>query len=408
MTAEVGRPRLVALTALTVIFDGIDNQILGTAIPAMMETWGATRAAFAPVVAAGLLGMMIGGAAAGVAGDRVGRRAALLGSVALFGLATMAVGAADDVTTLAVLRLVTGAGLGGALPNATALAAEYVRTEQRAIAVTTTIVCVPLGGTLAGLLAIPLLPAIGWRALFVVCGIVPVVVAAILTRVLPESPQYLARREARTPVKAILAADYRVDTIALWGAFSSCLLALYLGVSWLPSVLAGAGFGPAIASSSLTMFNFGGVFGALGGGVLIARFGSRPTMLAMAVGSIAGALALSATAIGSSAAAIVFTLLAVTGGLMNALQTMMYALAAHVYPTAMRATGVGAAVAVGRTGAILGGYAGPAALAYAGSQSFFALMAAALAVTLLSLRAARRHIPARDRAAANSRPAVSP
>src|SRR4051794_5617532 len=96
---------LVLLTALTIVFDGIDNQLLGVTLPSIMREFHVPRSAFASVVALGYFGMMIGGAVAGLAGDRVGRRVALLGSLALFGSATLAVAAAGSVGGLGWLRL---------------------------------------------------------------------------------------------------------------------------------------------------------------------------------------------------------------------------------------------------------------------------------------------------------------
>lgn len=382
------------------------------------------RSAFAPIVALGFLGMMIGGAAAGVAGDRIGRRTALLGSMILFGAATLSVVVVQSVFSLGALRFIAGIGLGGAMPNAASLAAEYVPLRRRPLAVTLTIVCVPLGGTLAGLFAIPALPALGWRALFLIGGIVPVVAALILERLLPESPRYLARHPERWPelrrvlarmghsvpegavfadatetpltragFRTLFAREFRVDTMALWGAFFSCLLAVYLGFSWLPSILVGAGLGPAVASSGITAFNLGGVFGAIAAGFFIARFGSRPTMLTMAAGAVAGAVVLSMMPLTAGTVTPIIVMLTITGGLINAVQTTMYALAANVYPTPMRATGVGVAVSFGRIGAIVSGYAGPWALELRGSASFFALMAASVAVTFVALASVRRHVP---------------
>ncbi len=391
----------------------------------MMAQWGIARSAFAPVVALGFAGMMIGGASAGIAGDRFGRRTALLGSMVLFCAATLSVVICESIFSLGALRFIAGIGLGGAMPNAAALAAEYVPLRKRPLAVTLTIVCVPLGGTLAGLIAIPALPAFGWKALFVIGGIVPIVAALVLERLLPESPRYLARHPARWPelrrvlarmghdvaadatfaesaetplvhragFRTLFSPEFRIDTLALWGAFFSCLLAVYLGFSWLPSILSGAGLGPAIASSGITAFNLGGVVGAIGGGLLIGRFGSRPTMLVMSAGAIAGAVVLSFMTLDATAVTSILIMLTITGGLINAVQTTMYALAAHVYPTPMRATGVGAAVSFGRTGAILSGYAGPWALELKGSASFFALMAASLTLTFVALAAVRRHVP---------------
>jgi AAHS family 4-hydroxybenzoate transporter-like MFS transporter len=330
----------------------------------------------------------------------------------------------NDITTLAALRFLAGIGLGGALPNAATLAAEFVPRGQRPMAVTATIVCVPLGAMLAGILGSQLLETMGWRGLFVVGGVVPLVAVAALARLLPESPRFLARHPARrpelvrlsgklgrpvppdavfedsternvtrAPLSSLFDTEFRRDTIALWLSFCSCLLAVYLGFSWLPTVLAGAGFGAGVASSGITAFNLGGVVGALVSGAVMSRIGSRVAMLTMSIAAIAGALTLSLMKMSPEAPlAPIMIMLTITGGLINAIQTTMYALATNVYPSAMRATGVGAATAVGRAGAILSGYAGPWALALRGSASYFGLIAAAMAVCLLALARITRHV----------------
>jgi AAHS family 4-hydroxybenzoate transporter-like MFS transporter len=369
--------------------------------------------------------MLAGGALAGLAGDRFGRRNALLGSMAVFGVMTLLMAAVQDITTLAALRFVSGIGLGGAMPNAATLVAEYVPRPQRPMAVTVTIVCVPLGAMLAGLLGSQFLSTTGWRTLFVAGGVVPLVAAAALWRVLPESPRFLARHPARwpelarlarklghpvppdaafedstersvarAPISSLFDAEFRRDTIALWVSFGSCLLAVYLGFSWLPTVLAGAGFNASVASNGITAFNLGGVVGALASGAVMSRIGSRAAMLTMSVCAIGGALTLSLMSISPAAPlAPIMIMLTITGGLINAIQTTMYALATNVYPSAVRATGVGTATAVGRLGAILSGYAGPWALSYRGSASYFMLIAAAMVGCLVALASVKRHVP---------------
>jgi AAHS family 4-hydroxybenzoate transporter-like MFS transporter len=418
---------LVFLTAITVVFDGIDNQLLGIVIPTLMREWGVPRGVFAPLVSLGYLGMMIGGALAGIAGDRYGRRTALLASMAMFGAMTLVAASASGPAPLGWMRLLAGIGLGGAIPNAAALAAEFVPLRHRPIAVTVTIVCVPLGATIAGLLGIRVLPVIGWRMLFVGGGVIPLVMAAVLLRLLPESPRFLARHPGRwhelvrllarighrvdaatsfsdsteraverTSVRVLFSRDYRLDTIALWAAFFSCLLAVYCGFSWLTSLLSGAGFTPSTANTGITAFNLGGVAGALLGGVAIARVGSRLSMLSMSAGAVVSALVLSQMPISPATGTLpIIALLTVLGGLINGVQTTMFALAAHVYPGAVRATGVGTVVSFGRVGAILSGYAGSWAIGYRGSASFFGLIAVAMLATFISLAIVRRHVPNR-------------
>ncbi len=415
---------LVALSAVTIVFDGIDNQLLGVAIPSLMSEWGASRAAFAPVASLGLFGMVIGGAIAGIAGDRFGRRKLLLLSMTLFGASTLGMAGVHTIRALAVLRFITGLGLGGALPNAAALSAEYVPRSRRALAVTLTIVCVPLGASVAGLIATRGLPAFGWRGLFTAGGVLPLLTAGAIYLVLPESPRFLARHRERwdelaallrrmghpldqtlafedgvaTPVSRSRVADlfddgYARDTILLWIAFFSCLVAIYLGFNWLPSVIAGAGL-TSLSSTSVGVFNLGGVAGALIGGVCITRFGSRAPMLLMAAGAVAGCVLLSRMPLGPQTSTVaLLAALTYTGGLTNAVQTTLYALAWHVYPTRVRATGIGAAASVGRAGAVLSGYAGPWALAQGGNAAFFMLMGASVCVTFVALAGVRRHVP---------------
>jgi len=414
---------LVAGTALTIIFDGLDNQLLGAAIPAMMREFALPRPAFASVLAAALFGMVIGGFLGGYIGDRIGRRLTLLGSVISFGTLTLLVSFANDVTTLTALRFFAGLGLGGAMPNAAALASEYVPVRRRPFAVTLTIVCIPLGGTLAGFTGALILPAYGWRALFLVGGTLPLILAALLWKVLPESPRYLAREKTRWPelaallkrlghdvppdaafvdsheravarasVRSLLVPEFRGDTLALCVAFFFCLLSVYTGTNWVPSLLTSAGFDVAIANYGLTAFNLGGVVGAILGAIIFARLGSRVTMLAMTAGAIGGCLLLASVPIGDQSTLAVLAMLAWTGGLINAVQTTMYALATHVYPAGIRATGVGTAVAFGRIGGVASSYAGAWALE-SGPSQMFALIAGTLSVVFAALASVRNHIP---------------
>jgi len=416
---------LIAGTALAVILDGMDNQLLGNVIPALMREWSLPRSAFTTVVAVGPFGMMIGGALGGMLGDRFGRRTALLASVLAFTLPTLAIAAVDGLVMLGVLRFVAGLGLGGAMPNAAALASEYVPRRQRPFAVTLTIVCIPLGGTLAALLAGRILPAYGWRALFVAGGVIPLVVAAVLFKLLPESPQYLATRRERWPelvallrrfghdvgsesafvargaagqvrsrgsMRELFAPLLRRDTLGLCGAFFFCLLAIYVGFSWIVAMLTAAGFAQVDASNALAAFNFGGVGGAILGALLIQRLGSRITLLGMSALAVVSAFGMAAMPLQPPMTPALIAMFTLTGGLLNAVQTTMYALAANVYPTEVRATGVGTAVAVGRIGNVLASYVGAFALDAGGAPAFFSTLAASMAVVFASLAVVRRHI----------------
>lgn len=185
------------LAALAIVMDGFDGQMIGYAIPAIIKEWGIARSAFSIAVASGLMGMAIGSLSAGVLSDRFGRKPVLIASILLFGSATVTIGLAPDVTTIAMIRFFAGLGIGAALPAATTLTAEYIPLRSRTMAVTTACVCYPLGGMLAGLAAGQILPAFGWRVFFFIGGSLPIMYAFLLMVSMKESPKYLARQSQR-------------------------------------------------------------------------------------------------------------------------------------------------------------------------------------------------------------------
>jgi AAHS family 4-hydroxybenzoate transporter-like MFS transporter len=421
---------LIAGTALTIILDGVDNQLLPNAVPRLIAEWERPRADFITALSIGPFGMMIGGLIGGVLGDRLGRRTALLGSVLAFAVLTLAIAFVNSIEMLALLRFLAGVGLGGAMPNAATLASEYVPRRQRPFAVTLTIVCIPLGGAIAGELAARVIPAYGWRMLFTIGGVIPILLALVLWKVLPESPRYLAKRRERwpelthtmrrighdipndveyieaaatpaaAPVKSpsigtLFGPTFLRDTLALCASFFFCLMVNYFVILLLPAMLTAGdvGFTQPAASRALAMSNYGGVAGAVLGALVIQRLGSRITMLGMSAGAIVCALVLTGTRLDPSDTGFLMVMLLLTGGLLNAVQTTMYALAAHVYPTDIRSTGVGFAVAIGRIGNVLAGYAGAYALDQGGPSGYFTAMALVMGIVFVSLAAVRRHVP---------------
>jgi AAHS family 4-hydroxybenzoate transporter-like MFS transporter len=278
---------------------------------------------------------------------------------------------------------------------------------------------------LAARLAGEIIPRFGWQPLFMAGGIVPAVLAVVLWKVLPESPRYLAgRRErwseltallhrmghrvprnasyleaesataaARAPMADIFAPLYRRDTIMLCASFFFCLMVNYIAILLIPAAFRESGFEQARANRVLELFNLGGVVGAIAGALVIQRVGSRIAMLGMTAVSVAVSLTLTRIPIVPPASSTLMTLMVLDGALLNGVQTTMYALAAHVYPTAIRGTGVGSAVAFGRIGNVLAPYVGNFALDRGGNPAYFSSWAAAMGLVFASLAAVSRHIP---------------
>ncbi|MDY6948623.1 MAG: MFS transporter, partial [Pseudomonadota bacterium] len=184
-------------TFVTLVMDGFDIQAIAFAAPALTREWSIERSALGPVLASALLGMALGAALIGQYGDRHGRRNALVASCTLMAVGSLCSAFATQPLQLGIFRFLTGVGMGGAMPNSTALMFEFAPLVWRQVATSVALVGVPLGGMLGAALARAVVPELGWRALFIVGGLIPGVLALFMWRLLPESPRYLSTRPER-------------------------------------------------------------------------------------------------------------------------------------------------------------------------------------------------------------------
>jgi AAHS family 4-hydroxybenzoate transporter-like MFS transporter len=261
--------RLLATCAAVLFLDGFDTQAIGFVAPALAREWGVTKVALGPVFSAGLFGLMLGALLFGPLADRVGRKKIIIVSTVAFGLGALITAFVQDVSTLIVIRFLTGLGLGGAMPNAIALTSEFNPRRRRATMVMIMFCGFSVGAALGGLLAAALIPQFGWRSVFVVGGVAPLLLAPILAVKLPESVRFLALTrgfDARVaqllllvnpgavfapatrfvvdepklsgiPVKHLFTSGRTVPTLLLWVVFFMSLLDLYFLSNWLPTVL---------------------------------------------------------------------------------------------------------------------------------------------------------------------------
>jgi AAHS family 4-hydroxybenzoate transporter-like MFS transporter len=416
---------VVGLVALALLFDGLDSQVLGLAIPALIEDWGVSRGDLAPVVAAGLIGMCIGAPLGGFMSDRVGRKWALILSVAVFGFATAASALVDSVGALLAARFVVGLGLGGALPTSTALIAEFTPARSRSIGIAIGMVTIPIGSMVASVISAAIIEDLGWRTLFVIGGLAPVVLAAVFIRALPESPRYLLGRSERrsellsllakagcavdgealetersaprprAPISALFGAGTAIDTLLAWAAFFLTMLALYTVVSWGPAMLANEAFALSFTGSALAAFALGGIAGAVTSGWMVTWLGSRRSQVMLAGGGAVLAFAMAATFTGGAPApGLLLALIATLGFAITGMQNSMYILCAHLYSTQVRGTGVGAALAVARLGAVASAFTGALSVELGGGMLFFAVIGIGLALSAVTASSVRRPVPA--------------
>ena len=408
------------LTCAAVLFlDGFDTQAIGYVAPALAKEWGLTKAALGPVFSAGLFGLMIGALVFGPLADRIGRKKIIILSTLAFGFGALVTAFVQDVNTLLAIRFLTGLGLGGAMPNAIAMTSEFNPRRRRATMVMIMFCGFSVGAALGGLLAAALIPHFGWRSVFVVGGVVPLLLVPILALRLPESVRFLAltgRANARVaellglispratfapatqfvihepalpgiPVLHLFRDGRTLVTLLLWVVFFMSLLDLYFLSNWLPTVLNDLGASVSSAAAIGSMLQVGGVVGTFALGSIIDRFSFR----ALALVYFAAVFAVGAIGqLGHSVVLVTMAIFAagfcIVGG-----QIAANALAATFYPTSVRATGVGWALGIGRVGSIVGPLVGGVLLTMKWSTAsvFVAAAAAALCAALAAFSLSR-------------------
>src|SRR6202521_5612908 len=193
---EIGRFQIqvLLLCAAAMFVDGFDTQAIGYVAPALSIALAVKPAALGLVFAAGGLGAILGGLALSAYADRVGRKPVIVGSMLFFAVCTLLIAMANTVPQLMWMRFAIGLGLGGVVPNALALSAEYMPKKFRVTLVLTTWLGFSIGSGVAGPVAAHILEAHSWRAVFLFAGILPVVLAPLLIWKLPESLHGLTQR----------------------------------------------------------------------------------------------------------------------------------------------------------------------------------------------------------------------
>jgi AAHS family 4-hydroxybenzoate transporter-like MFS transporter len=425
---------LVALCFLVVTADGMDVAIMGFVAPSIIADWHISRPAFGLVMSAAPIGLVIGALTAGPASDRIGRKGVLIASVFLFGVFTIATAFTTSPTSMAILRVLTGIGLGAAMPNTTTLLSEYAPQRKRALLITIMFTGFNLGSALIGFVAGWLIPVHGWRSVLIFGGALPLALIPLQIWLLPESARLLAVRGAtqerigkvlgrvcgarfngdetfvsnepplptRKPIGVLFSHGYGVLTAALWITYFMGLLVIYLLTGWLPTLMKDAGLTVTAAANITAMFQIGGTIGAIIVGWIMDRVRPAPVISAAYLGGAVCVLGLAwIGALSSSLAVLVLA----AGFCMSGAQTGLNAFAPSRYPTVARATGVSWMLGMGRFGSIFGSAFGGALLGlgwqFGAILAMLAVPATLAAIAILVAQRGRAEEPAPQTTAAH-------
>jgi AAHS family 4-hydroxybenzoate transporter-like MFS transporter len=376
--------RVVIISFVVMLFDGYDLLAASYGAPALVADWHIQPAQLGPMFSASPFGMVFGAPLLGWLGDRFGRRRAIILGALLFGCFSLACATATSIPELMVLRFMTGIGLGGMMPNITALNAEFAPQRLRATLVVVMFSGVAAGSTLPGL-AVAALPGYGWQGLYVIGGIVPLIITCVIYLWLPESIKFLTLKnpegaqtriadivrqvrpdltitpdtvfvsaESRgftsVPVAELFQGGLKWITPLLWSLFVINLMVNYFLYSWMPIVFRTGGFSSSQAALTTACYYVGGVLG----GVVVSRFIDRRGLVPVTLFFLAGCFFVSAIGIPGLPTFAVSTFVFFGGFCVLGVQLGLNAASGLIYPTRIRASGAGWAMGIGRFGGIMG------------------------------------------------------
>ncbi len=364
------------------MLDGMDVLAIAYAAPLIAAGWSLTPQALGIVFSSALVGMTIGAIFISPYTDIIGRRNMIIASLSLIAFGMLATAFAQGVFQLIILRLIAGLGIGSMLASLTSMVSEYAPERNRNMCVLFLQAGYPIGAIITGFVAAWLLPEYGWRALFIFAAITSMVAVPLVVFLLPESLEFLVRKQpggALHKINRILgkmdlhtlnelpeipAGDYsggrlaavlsphlRTSTLWLWLAFFMSFATLYFLLSWVIKLAVEAGMALEDAMFAGIALNLGAFIGALSLGYLSSKLGlKRMISIFFLIGAIASIVYGNSKVSVPLALVLIFVMMFFVQGAFIAL----YAVAARLYPTEIRTTGVGWSIGVGRIGAILG------------------------------------------------------
>ena len=382
---------IILICFLCNMLDGMDVLIISYTAPAIAKAWSISPANLGIVFSSGLVGMTVGAIFLAPLADRFGRKPLMVLAALIMGSCIYLTSFATDINVLMIYRFISGLGIGTMMASTAAITAEYAPASTRDFWVSTVVAGYPVGAVLTGISSAKIIAESGWEHLFQLAGIATFLVVPILLFLLKESDEFKAKAKPEdAKLSALFTSEYKWSTWQLWGALFLSFTTLYFLMNWIPKLATNAGLSMELAIYSGTIFNLGAIVGIPVQGYFSSSFGLKK--------SIGTLLLITAVLLGIfglfSGSNLILVVLFFLGFGVQGSFVGLYAVAARMYPTAFRSTGVGWAIGMGRLGGIIGPVLGGllVGLGFGMAQSFIFFALPSFIAGLITLKISAKTI----------------
>jgi benzoate transport len=370
----------IAICFLMSVLDGMDVLVVSYCAPAIAEDLNLGPKTLGFVFSAGLIGMAIGAIFLAPFADRFGRKKLILASAFIMGFSVLLTAYSENISQLILMRLVSGLGIGCMLATTATLTSENVLNNSKDFWVSLVISGYPVGAVVSGYVAAAIIPSYGWESMFVLAGLTTLLTIPLIFFFLSESPQFYLKKQPKDAlakankilikmnfkpldslpkiglkannkplVSRLFSEKYKISTLQLWAALFFAFGCLYFLISWIPKLASDAGLSIELAIYAGTIFNVGAFFGIVLQGYFSSKIGLKKTISFFLLLTFL-LMASFKLFVGTDILLLVYFLLgfSLQGGFVG-----LYAVAARLYPTEFKTTGVGWAIGMGRVGGVL-------------------------------------------------------
>jgi len=386
---KIGRPQFVVavLGACALFVEGFDTSAIGYIAPQITREWNVPASVLGTILTADMVGLLLGYLFVAPLSARFGHKRTVIACTTFFGLMTFLTITSTNVEMLLFFRFLTGIGVGGAMPSAVALTGEYIPEHRRSTAITLIYIGFSVGQIGAGLASSLLIEPFGWRAVLAFGGIITLLFSGLFVFVLPESIEYLVNRGNDRPralrtlrrmapdlaipdsarliagthgnrkvvVRQLLEDNRSLGTIFLWTGMFMNLMVYFFMQKWLTSLLVQVGLTQQEAILATTVGLAGGIVAAFIIGPLMDRVG--PYIVVAGLFAVSALSVVLMASLMAAAGAVLLTAMSLALGFcLSGGQKANNALSVYFYPTALRGTGLGWSLGIGRIGGVIGPY----------------------------------------------------